>query len=204
MNSLGELLRKERASSSLQAVSETFYTDLGKLQSEVDERYPPYSRESENLRNLINDIFNSREKKLVLFAVSYARSGEADDAENTTPEEGEFFRNLVAMLKERRASLEDKKKGTGKKSSKKKRSENAEPEPSETGGKIKKQEASNKKGSENSQSITLRIVEELPPIVGTDAKTYGGFKPEDIVALPERNAKIFIKHGYGEPIDFEP
>ncbi len=71
-----------------------------------------------------------------------------------------------------------------------------------TKGKRKKQETDEKKGSDGSQTITLRIVEELPPIVGTDGETYGSFKPEDIVALPERNAKIFIKHGYGEPIDF--
>jgi DNA replication initiation complex subunit (GINS family) len=203
VNSLGEFLRKERASPSLQPVNETFYSELGKLLRDVDEKYPPYSRESENLRNLINDIFNSREKKLVLFAISYARSGEDDDAENTTPEERELFRNLVAMLKERRASLEGGKKGKSKASLKKQRIENAELSPDKAAGKSKKQVSNDKKGSGDSQTITLRIVEDLPPIVGTDGKTYGAFNPEDIVALPERNAKIFIKHGYGEPIDFK-
>ena len=41
----------------------------------------------------------------------------------------------------------------------------------------------------------VRIVQEIPEIVGADMKTYGPFKPEDIAALPEENAKIFIKQG---------
>ncbi len=60
----------------------------------------------------------------------------------------------------------------------------------------------NKKSS-GSGNMTLRILTDLPPIVGADQMTYGGFKKEDVVALPERNAKIFIKHGYGEEIDFD-
>ncbi|HDH27602.1 MAG TPA: DNA replication complex GINS family protein, partial [Euryarchaeota archaeon] len=98
--SLGEMLRKERASPSLQPVSENFYSELKGMVRDAEERYPPFSREIENLRNLAEDIFNSREKKLVLLAVSYARSDEdVSDVVNATPAEKEFFENLVSMLK---------------------------------------------------------------------------------------------------------
>ena len=189
LNSLGELLRKERSSPSLQVVGEAFYKDLQQLLNEAGEKYPPFSREGENLKNLVTDVFNSREKKLLLFAISFARSGGEVDVENATPDEREFLKGLVETLKDRRASLLERKESRGKKKEAvevKKTSEEAE-------GKIER----NKGG----EMVTLRILQDLPPIAGTDGRTYGAFKAEDVVALPERNAKIFIKHGYGEPID---
>jgi DNA replication initiation complex subunit (GINS family) len=191
VTSLGELLRKERASPSLQTVSDSFYNDLRGLLKEVENKYPPFSRERENLKNLVIDIFNSREKKLVLFGISFARSGEDWDVDNATPEERNFLENFVKMLVKRRSTLTEKsKKG----------------EPDKTLKKAKGNDKQNKpriKDSHDVGRITLRILQELPPIVGTDGKTYGSFKPEDIVALPRRNAEIFIKHEYGEPLEFD-
>jgi DNA replication initiation complex subunit (GINS family) len=191
VNSLGELLRKERASPSLQNVSESFYNDLRGLLKEVENKYPPFSRERENHKNLVMDIFNSREKKLVLFGISFARSGEDLDVDNATSDERDFLENFVTMLLKRRSTLTDKSK-TGK--------------PDKTLKKIKGHGKQNKPKVKDGNAvgrITLRILQELPPVVGTDGKTYGSFKPEDIVALPRRNAEIFIKHGYGEPIEFD-
>ena len=191
--SLGEMLRKERASPSLQPVSENFYSELKGIVKDAEERYPPFSREIENLRNLAEDIFNSREKKLVLLAVSYARSDEdVSDVVNATPAEKEFFENLVAMLKTRRSDFQSQ--GAAKEKEHRK----------------KTKKSSSTKGAGTTKSvvktggadiITLRILEDLPPIVGSDKKTYGPFKTEDVVALPEKNAKVFLKHKYGELIE---
>jgi DNA replication initiation complex subunit (GINS family) len=187
VGSLGELLRKERASPYLQPVEEDFYRELGKLLKEVNEKYPPHSRERDNLQNLVTDIFNSREKKLVLFAVSYARSGENEDVDNATPDEKKFLKSLVNSLRERRKLLlQDKESRVFKEK------------------KTDKTEPKEKPDKEKNSTVILRILEDLPPIVGSDGKTYGLFKPEDIVALPERNAKVFIKHKYGEPLDIDP
>ncbi len=195
IDSLGEILRKERASPSLQPVSETFYGELRELLKKVESDYPPYSRERENLQNLVTNIFNSREKKLVLNAVSIARAGEDEEPENATSGEREFFGALVGLLKRRRGILSGE-EGITKGSSIKSSSEEKNP------SKEKKSEVSSKKMS-GRDFVTLRILEELPPIVGSDGKTYGSFKPDDIVALPERNSKVFVKNGYGEPIGLE-
>lgn len=48
--------------------------------------------------------------------------------------------------------------------------------------------------------ITLRLVKEVPAIVGADMKTYGPFKTEDVASLPAENAKILIKQGLAEKI----
>ncbi len=191
--SLGEMLRKERASPSLQPVSENFYSELKEIVRDAEERYPPFSREIENLRNLAGDIYSSREKKLVLLAVSYARSDEdASDVVNATPAEKEFFENLVAMLKNRRSDFQSQ--GEAKEKQHRKKTKKSSPT----------KEADSKKPvvkTGGSGIITLRILEDLPPIVGSDKKTYGPFKTEDVVALPEKNAKVFLKHKYGELIE---
>jgi DNA replication factor GINS len=43
--------------------------------------------------------------------------------------------------------------------------------------------------------MVVRILREIPEIVGADLTTYGPFKPEDIASLPRANAKPLIKQG---------
>jgi len=43
--------------------------------------------------------------------------------------------------------------------------------------------------------ILIRFVKDVPAIVGSDMKTYGPFKPEDLATLPVENARILIKQG---------
>jgi len=43
--------------------------------------------------------------------------------------------------------------------------------------------------------ILIRFVKDVPAIVGSDMKTYGPFKSEDLATLPVENAKILIKQG---------
>ncbi len=41
----------------------------------------------------------------------------------------------------------------------------------------------------------LRFVKNIPSIIGSDMKTYGPFKIEDVASLPAENAKILVKQG---------
>jgi len=43
--------------------------------------------------------------------------------------------------------------------------------------------------------VVVRILQEIPEIIGVDMKTYGPFKPEDIASLPAENARTLIKQG---------
>ncbi|MEM1587229.1 MAG: hypothetical protein QXX99_07360 [Candidatus Bathyarchaeia archaeon] len=49
----------------------------------------------------------------------------------------------------------------------------------------------------------VRILRELPQIIGVDMKVYGPFKPEDIATLPEENARALIRQGAVVEIDVE-
>lgn len=49
--------------------------------------------------------------------------------------------------------------------------------------------------------LVVRVLQEIPSIVGADMKTYGPFKQEDVAALPVENARILIKQGAAEEIE---
>jgi DNA replication factor GINS len=49
--------------------------------------------------------------------------------------------------------------------------------------------------------VVLRFLKDVPAIIGSDMKTYGPFKAEDIASLPVENAKILVKQGLAEKIE---
>ncbi len=51
--------------------------------------------------------------------------------------------------------------------------------------------------SEKSQIKTLMILEELPSIIGVDKNVYGPVSPQDLITIPEPNAKILVKNNKG-------
>lgn len=57
-------------------------------------------------------------------------------------------------------------------------------------GRVPKESKARPKGA-----IVVRILQEMPEIIGADMRTYGPFKPEDIAALPKQNARTLIKQG---------
>lgn len=52
-----------------------------------------------------------------------------------------------------------------------------------------------------SSLMVVRILKEVPAIIGADMKTYGPFKPEDVAALPRENARLLIKQGVAVEIE---
>jgi DNA replication factor GINS len=49
--------------------------------------------------------------------------------------------------------------------------------------------------------IALRMLKDVPAIIGADMKPYGPFKAEDVASLPLENAKIFIKQNLAEKVE---
>ena len=47
----------------------------------------------------------------------------------------------------------------------------------------------------------LRVLKDIPAIIGGDMKIYGPFKVEDVAALPHENAKILVKQGLAEKVE---
>ena len=47
----------------------------------------------------------------------------------------------------------------------------------------------------------LRLLKEVPAVIGSDMKTYGPFKVEDVATVPAENAKILIKQNLAEKLE---
>lgn len=52
-----------------------------------------------------------------------------------------------------------------------------------------------------SKNVVVRILKEIPAIIGVDMRTYGPFKPEDVASLPVENARILIEEDAAEEIE---
>lgn len=57
------------------------------------------------------------------------------------------------------------------------------------------------KKEKKSKIMVVRLLQEIPAIIGADMKTYGPFKPEDIASLPVENARILVKQGAAEEVE---
>jgi DNA replication factor GINS len=53
------------------------------------------------------------------------------------------------------------------------------------------------KESKKSNTKTLMILDELPSIIGVDKNVYGPVSPQDLITIPEPNAKILVKNNKG-------
>lgn len=51
------------------------------------------------------------------------------------------------------------------------------------------------------QIKTLMVLEELPSIMGVDNEIYGPLSPQDVITMPEPNARILIKNNKGRFIE---
>ena len=184
---LRELNRKEKTSPYLQKIEKNFYDELAALMREVyikredcsEEELPKFLAELENLRNIIIELYEAREKKIVSNALYYVRTGEKIELENLSKEEEKFLKKIVDIIKSHRENILDK---TLK-------------------GKIEDEKESKEEKKTEIPTITVRILKDLPPIVGIDGKIYGEFKVEDIVTLPKPNAEVLIKQGVAQRIN---
>lgn len=51
------------------------------------------------------------------------------------------------------------------------------------------------------KNVVLRFLKDVPAIVGSNLKTYGPFKAEDVASLPAENARILVKQGLAEKVE---
>jgi DNA replication factor GINS len=49
--------------------------------------------------------------------------------------------------------------------------------------------------------VVLRFLKDVPALIGSDMKTYGPFKAEDVASLPAENAKILVRQGLAEKVE---
>lgn len=211
ISELAEIVRKEKTSSSFQELGESFYAEFRELVGRTFSSYPEYSKERENLKNLISDLISIREKKLLKNALSFARSGEEIELENLAESEKEAIKTIVEAFKTNRAELtkiiyskEAPRTTAASKAPapKEQKEEQALPAKAQEKPAVKEEKPALPQTQTKQQikKITITMLSELPSILGSDGKPYGPFKKEDVVFLPEKNAKILIAQGHAVEI----
>lgn len=184
IKSLREIQRNERNSPYLQNIGGEFYAAVGKYVKElllkIDKSKSGETSslavlldEFENIKAVINDIYETREKKIVNSALYYVKSGDKADANTLTAEENSMLKKIVEILEQERLLI------------------------------LKKAIPTSVGSNEEQKKVTIRMLKAIPSIVGVDGKVYGAFKKEDVVTLPEANADALVKQGIAEKIEMK-
>lgn len=180
---LFEVWKKEVENPELQSLPKDFYTRLSnyvkKLNEEkrmIDEksiRGKLLLKEEENVKKMISDLIHIRYRKIMMMAAKK----ESIPLTSLTSEEENLYDGLLLQAEACEEMLENILHG---------------------------QKPRIERILKNRGFMVVRILKEIPSqIKGTDMKNYGPFKPEDIVMLPEENAKALIKRGAAEKIEVQ-
>ena len=202
------LLRKiqqmEKNTPVLTDLDNDFYTNLEKyfldlnahLKSESDEHKKKLlDEEIANTKKIITNIYEQREKKILLTAISKARSGNPD-LKIMVSVEKTFFDSILNLINTFRDSILENKKTIDEKKV-------------EQQQEIKKITEENKI-DENKNQINIleksnlnpisRVIKDMPNFVGTDAKSYT-LKKNDVVSLPKDMQEMLSKRKVVEKLE---
>ncbi|MCX8175670.1 MAG: hypothetical protein N3E48_00355 [Candidatus Bathyarchaeota archaeon] len=177
-----EAWKNEVEDGKLQPLPENFYQDFSayikNLREEIkglDEKSLKYKLkqlEVEKSSELLNLLIDLRLKKIV--KLLFEERGEMDHS-LLTLEEKSFYEQLNQGFKFYRKLVKNSVEGKTLKST--------------YNIKVKK------------ANVVLRILSDIPALVGSDMKTYGPFKVEDVIAIPLQNIEKLVKHGYVNEVD---
>ena len=181
---LRKIQQIEKESPTLTKIESSFYTALSDYLKYLDSRLEKESstqkqmllkEEVQNTRKIATNIYEQREKKIILAAISKTRGGEPD-LKNLVGAERNLFDSILQMMVQTREELLNKK--TREKEEEEKTVEfSVEPKTEN-----KKQEIITPK-QQNINPIVM-VAKDIPEFIGTDAKKYN-LRKGDILSLPK-------------------
>lgn len=198
---LFELSRREKERSELQKLDETFFTNvlrylkdkhsiITKQQTDLfsAEEKRKTQDQLENVKKIIKELYDKREKKIIGLAVDKSRNRSSIvDNSAFLKEEKELFDNIVKMLSMGRENILfniiDLK----------------EPVPLESIS-MEKKEVKEEKEEKRKDTKLVRFLSAVPKFVGRELEEYGPFEEEDIASLPIDIANVLINKGRVEEI----
>ncbi|MBS3802615.1 MAG: hypothetical protein KGY65_07690, partial [Candidatus Thermoplasmatota archaeon] len=205
---LRKIQQAEKNSPQITQINKEFYDNvtvfLNQLEKRlVDEKKPQkqmlLAEESQNIEKIIRNIYEHREKKIMLAAISKARGGNPG-IKYLLPEEKMFFdelyHNIVLFRKKiftnHSKEIEPDKEATSQSKpnrSTSKTEPNAEKNTEKQDDPIHK--TKNAKPQKDNTNPILRILENIPSFVGTNNQTYTLYKG-DVISMPPDMAKMLL------------
>jgi len=198
---LFELLRREKDRGELQLLDKAFFanvlrylkdkqTIITKQQTDLFSAEEKRKTEGqlENVKKIIRDLYDKREKKVISMAVDKSKN-KSSIIDNSVflKEEKELFGNIVKILDMGRENIlfniiELK-------------------EPAALGGiNLEKKEVKAEKEEEKKDTKLVRFLNAVPKFVGKELEEYGPFEEEDIASLPIELADVLINKERAEEI----
>ena len=201
---LFELLRREKDREELQKLNDFFFRDVvaylkeknqileGREQTELfsaDEKIKT-EKELVNIKKIIKELYERREKKIVRMAVDKNRAKSTIiDTSAFLKEEKQLFELLVALLDKGRESIINHiLDGRLPAVTEEKSEEIARPVES---------------AKEKKSTRLVRFLHAVPRFVGPALEEYGPFEEEDVASLPAEIARVLINKGRVEELEEE-
>ena len=180
-----EFLRKEKYEAEIQKLPSTFFNDIinylkekksileaQKSQDSIfSKEYEKTGKQIQNIRKIIQDVYDRRENKIIQLALFTSKTGVNIDSVNLLKEEEEMYLSLVRILKIYREGILENLLAL------------RNPHVIETKD-IKK---------ENKEDTKLvKFLYPVPKFMGEDLNIYGPFNFEDVANLPPKVAQLLI------------
>ncbi len=182
---LRKIQQMERKSPMLTKIDYHFYSDLSEYINALNSRLEKESKsqkqmllknEIQNTNKIIRNIYEHREKKILLAAISKARGGRPDLKNLIDAERNLFDSTLKLMVQSREQLLEGRPKDKRGKDNK-----NVETKKEET--RIEKKDNTNQ---------MVMVTKNIPEFIGTDTKKYN-LRAGDIISLPKNMSDMLLK-----------
>lgn len=205
-NTLFELLRRERTRHELQKLDPDFYKDVvnylkekSKVQSSSDVImvHEETTRQLENAKKLVKNLYEKREKKIIQLAIDASTHVGVNgmktivDTSALLENEKKFFDELMILLEKHRTGVL-----LNVLLSKEPKLEKEEAVRSPENEKNTKGEAKRARDTK-----LLRFLQPVPQFMGPELEVYGPFDKEDIASLPEKVAEILVSKERAEYIE---
>jgi len=201
---LFETLRREKSKEELQKLSPEFFEDIKKylaekkqstlsqndnIFSEVEKE--KFERQLANIKKLIRDLYERREKKIISMALNKSRVNAVIDTSTLLVGERAFFDSVLTVLNNARIDILDKIFTEG-----------AAAAPAPNASKYESAQAQKKEESTGKTKL-VRFLCSVPQFVGPDLEIYGPFEEDDVATLAEEVCVVLVSKNRAEEIEAE-
>ncbi len=172
-NRLHEAWKKERENTEIQKLTRAFYAKLADYVKKMKEERRMLDKKTLKGKLLEREYRNAKKMIEELVQLRYRKAlrkavaGKAVPKEFLTGEEAKLHGEILPITEAYQAFVED----------------------------ILRGRISDIERKGKSKKMLVRFLREIPAIIGSDMKTYGPFKSEDIATLPIENARALVKQG---------
>jgi DNA replication initiation complex subunit (GINS family) len=192
--SLRKIQQMEKSSVTLTSLKTSYYDELRRYFDEMDnllineapsQKKRILEEEIENTRKIAHNIYEQREKKIILASISKIRGGNPDLTNMMDPER-ELFDLISDLLRITREKIL------------KKQNEN-NLSPIEREADLTDKNVKNDAGQAGNTNPIVLINEDIPQFIGTDEKKYF-LRKNDVLSLPEDMCEMLLKRGVAKKI----